>query len=52
MTLVTPVPTPIKSTGSGKKRKALEILDLTLDDSNPAEVMNKLAVMVDMVSVS
>jgi len=47
-----PAPTPSKSTGSGKKRKALEILDLTLDESNPAEVMNKLAVMVDTVSIS
>ena len=43
-----PVPTPSKLTGSGKKRKTLEILDLTLDDSNLAEVMNKLAVMVDI----
>ena len=47
-----PAPTPSKSTGSGKKRKALEILDLTLDDSNPTEVMNKLAVMVDTVGIS
>ena len=46
-----PAPTPSKSTGSGKKRKTLEILDLTLDDSNPAEVMHKLSVMVDTVSV-
>ena len=45
-----PAPTPSKSTRSGKKRKALEILDLTLDDSNPAEVMHKLSVMVDTVS--
>ena len=46
-----PAATPIKSTWSGKKRKALEILDLTLDDSNPADVMHKLSVMVDTVSV-
>ena len=46
-----PASTPSKLTGSGKKRKALEILDLTLDDSNPADVMHKLSVMVDTVSV-
>ena len=48
-----PAPVPSKSTGSGaKKRKALEILDLTIDDSEPADVMKKLTVMMETVSVS
>ena len=33
-------PIPVKVSGSGsKKRKMAEILDLTLDDSEPAEIM-------------
>ena len=48
-----PVPLPVDSSGSGiKKRKTLEILDLTIDDLEPAEVMKKLATMVEMVSIS
>ena len=48
-----PVPLPIDSSGSGiKKRKTLEILDLTIDDLEPAEVMKKLATMVETVSFS
>ena len=37
----------VDSTCSGiKKRKTLKILDLTVDDLEPAEVMKKLATMV------
>ena len=47
------VPLLIDSSGSGiKKRKTLEILDLTIDDLEPAEVMKKLATMVETVSIS
>ena len=48
-----PVPLPVDSSGSGiKKRKTLEILDLTVDDLEPTEVMKKLATMVETVSIS
>ena len=48
-----PVPLPVDSLVSGiKKRKNLEILDLTIDDLEPAEVMKKLATMVETVSIS
>ncbi|KAL4580391.1 hypothetical protein LXL04_016582 [Taraxacum kok-saghyz] len=46
-----PVPLPVESSGSGiKKRKTLEILDLTVDDLESAEVMKKLATMVEMAT--
>ena len=48
-----PVPVYVNTSGSGvKKRKSLEILDLTIDDLEPAEVMKKLATMVETVSIS
>ena len=44
---------PVPLLGSGiKKRKTLEILDLTVDDLERAEVMKKLATMVETVSIS
>ena len=47
-----PVPVPVNTSGSGvKKRKSLEILDLTIDDLEPTEVMKKLATMVETVSI-
>ena len=48
-----PVPVPVNTSGSGvKKRKNLEILDLTVDDLEPAEVMKKLASMVETVCIN
>lgn len=48
-----PVPVPVNTSGSGvKKRKTLEILDLTVEDLEPAEVMKKLASMVETVCIS
>ena len=48
-----PVPVPVNTSGSGvKKRKTLEILDLTIENSEPAEVMKELAVMMETVSIS
>ena len=47
-----PVPALVKSSGGAvKKRKALEILDLSIDDLAPAEIMKKLATMVETVSI-
>ena len=47
-----PVPAPVNTSGSGiKKRRGLEILDLTVDDLEPTEVMKKLATMVETVSL-
>ena len=47
-----PIPAPVNTSGSGiKKRKGLEILDLTVDDLEPSEVMKKLATMVETVSI-
>ena len=46
-------PTPVKVSGPGfKKRKTVEILDLTLDDSEPAKIMRKLSTMIDMLYLS
>ena len=43
-------PIPVKVSGPGfKKRKTVEILDLTLDDSEPAKTMRKLSTMIDML---
>ena len=47
------IPSPTKAPGSGsKKRKTVEILDLTLDDSDPREVMKKLSIMTEAVRIS
>ena len=44
------VPVPTQAPGSAsKKRKPVEILDLTLVDSEPMEVMKKLSVMTEAV---
>ena len=44
------VPVPTKVSGSGsKKRKMVEIIDLTLQDSEPMEVMKKLSAMTEAV---
>ena len=43
-----PVPTQVPGSAS-KKRKPVEILDLTLVDSEPMEVMKKLSVMTEAV---
>ena len=44
------VPGPAKAPESGtKKRKSVEILDLTLVDSEPIEVMKKLSIMTEAV---
>ena len=46
------IPSPTKAPGSGsKKRKTVEILDLTLDDSDPMEVMKKLSIMTEAVRI-
>ena len=46
-------PIPVKDSGSGsKKRKMAEILDLTLNDSKPAEIMRQLSAMTDVVYLS
>ena len=46
------IPSPTKAPGSGsKKRKTVEILDLTLDDSDPREVMKKLSIMTEAVRI-
>ena len=46
------IPAPTKAPGSGsKKRKPVEILDLTLDDSDPMEVMKKLSIMTEAVRI-
>ena len=43
---------PTKAPGSGsKKREPVEILDLTLDDSDPMEVMKKLSIMTEAVRI-
>ena len=43
---------PVNTSGSGfKKRKSLEILDLTVIELEPTEVMKKLATMVETVSI-
>ena len=44
-------PIPVKVSGSGSKKMA-EILDLTLDDSEPAEIMRQLSAMIDVVYLS
>ena len=47
------VPAPTKAPGSGsKKRKTVEILDLTIDDLDPMEVMKKLSIMTEAVRIS
>ena len=43
-----PVPTHVPGSAS-KKRKPVEILDLTLVDSEPMEVMKKLSAMTEAV---
>ena len=44
------VPAPVKAPGSvSKKRKPVEILDLTLVDSETMEVMEKLCIMTEAV---
>ena len=51
--MIPKAPIPVKVSGSGsKKRKMAEILDLTLDDSEPAEIMRQLSVMTDVVYLS
>ena len=46
-------PILVKVSGSGsKKRNMVEILDLTLDDSEPAKTMRKLSTMIDMLYFS
>ena len=46
------IPASTKVPGSPfKKRKTLEILDLTLDDSDPMEVMKKLSIMIEAVRI-
>ena len=48
--LLPKVPAPVKAPGSvSKKRKSVEILDLTLVDSEPMEVMKKLSIMTEAV---
>ena len=49
---VSKIPASTKVPGSAsKKRKTLEILDLTLDDSDPMEVMKKLSIMTEAVRI-
>ena len=46
------IPSPTKAPGFGSmKRKPMEILDLTLDDSDPLEVMKKLSIMTEAVRI-
>jgi hypothetical protein len=48
--LLPKAPVPIQVSGSAsKKRKPVEILDLTMTDSEPMEVMKKLSVMTEAV---
>ena len=48
--MIPKAPIPVKVSGSGsKKRKTVEILDLTLDDSEPAKTVRKLSTMIDML---
>ena len=48
--LLPKAPVPIQILGSASKnRKPVEILDLTMTDSDPMEVMKKLSVMTEAV---
>ena len=48
--LLPKAPVPIQVSGSAsKKRKPVEILDLTMTDSVPMEVMKKLSVITEAV---